>query len=151
MQNQNVQYTDLYRDQSTWPLRYITTQTQPINPLKPVLGLNVPAGVAPNLINTYNKIGVPPTTRSKRLKSQQEINTELYGTAPYLGSGDGIMFNVEKSTMLRDSTPTLRGARSRHFMADRSYNQWYHLTVPTAAQSVAAQIGMEARAEPAYD
>jgi hypothetical protein len=107
--------------------------------------------VAPGLIEVYNKIGVPPTTRSKRLKSQQEINTELYGTAPYLGSGDGVMFNVEKSTMLRDSTPTLRGARSRYLMADKSYNRWDFLTVPTAAQTVNSQIGMESRAEPAYE
>jgi hypothetical protein len=151
MQSQNAQYTDLYRDQSTWPLRYITTQTQPTDPLKPVLGLNVPEGVAPGLIEVYNKIGVPPPTRTKRLKSEQEINTELYGTAPYLGSGDGVMFHVEKSTMLRDSIPTLRGARSRHLMADPSYNRWDFLTVPTAAQSVSSQIGAESRAEPAYE
>jgi len=150
MQSQNSQHMELSRDQSTWPFQYLTTQTQPIHPRRPALGLNAP-GVTGAVIDVYNQVGVPPTSRTKRMKSQEQINTELYGTAPYLGSGDGIMFDVGTSTTLRDSVPMLRGERSRHHVSDVSYNQWYYLTVPPAAQSVADQFGMQSRAEAAYE
>jgi hypothetical protein len=150
MQNQNRTYLDLSRDQSTWPFSYIMSETQPVNPRRPALGLDAP-GVGADVVGVYNKIGVPPTTRTKRLKSQQEINTELYGTAPYLASGDGVMFNVEASNKLRDSIPLLKGYRSKYITADRPYDTWSFNTVPNAAQSIADQFGAQARAELAYE
>lgn len=150
MQNQNRTYLDLTRDQSTWPLTYIMSETQPVNPRRPALGLKAP-GVNADVVEAYNVVGVPPTTRTKKLKSQQEINTELYGTAPYLGSGDGVMFDVETSTKLRDSTYLLRGYRSKYITADRPYDTWYFNTVPNGVQPVAEQIGAQSRVELAYE
>lgn len=150
MQNQNRAFINLTRDQSTWPLTYIFGATQPVDPRRPALGLNAP-GVNSDAVTTYNEIGVPPTSRTKRLKSQQEISTELYGTAPYLGSGDGVMFNIETSTRLRDSIPMLRGYRSKYITADKPYDTWSFNYVPNAAQPVLTQVGVQSRAEPAYE
>jgi len=150
MQNQNRTYLDLSRDQSTWPLTYIMSETQPVNPRRPALGLITP-GVNADVVNAYNVVGVPPTTRTKRLKSQQEINTELYGTAPYLGSGDGVMFDVETSTKLRNSTPLLRGYRSKYITADKQYDTWSFNYIPNAVQPVTDQIGAQSRVELAYE
>ena len=145
----DTQYSDIMRDQSTWPGIYTLTQTQPTDAHHGILGLNAP-GVAGGSIDVYNMIGVFPPSRTLRLKSEQEINTELYGTAPYLGSGDGIMFNVEKSTQMRDSIPELRGARSRHWIDDRSYNRWDFVSAHNATQAVSDQYGAQGRAEIAY-
>lgn len=150
MQNQNPSYAQLHRDQSTWPLEYVLTQTQPIDAFRPALGLNAP-GVGSDQIAVSNVLDIPPTSRTQRIKSQLELWTELYGTAPYLGGGDGIIYDVETSNALRDSIYMLRGQRSRHWMADQPYDTWSFIDVPNASQDVVTQVGYPSRSDLAYE
>ncbi len=134
----------------TYQLKHVLSQTRPIVTGKPVFGLpNVGVG-AGNTMAVYNAVAVPKTTRTRRLRSEQEISTELYGTAPYLGQGDGIALHPEVSTALRNSRAILRGDKTRYLITERPPNRWEFIKEPTVVQPVLDQIGVSSRMDAVY-
>lgn len=129
----------------TWQYKYVTSQPRPTDPQRPIFGLpSVGSGV---VADAYQAVAVPTPTRTHRLKSEQHVSTELYGTSPYLGRGDGIMFHVDTSTSLREGISVLRGDKVREYVASR----WDFVGVPLAVQDVSEQIGEQARLAGVYE
>lgn len=137
----------MYRAQgavdNTFDFKYAMSRPRPGVPGRPIRGLRS--------VGAFD-VAVPFNTRTKRLRSEQESVHEVYGTAPYLGSGDGVMLYPGVSTELRNSNYTLRGARSRHLITEHSQARWAFIgDRKNVVQSVADQVGMSARDESSYE
>lgn len=132
--------------ESTYPMRY-RFSTPVRKAIKPVHGAR---GVGYGVDVTAYNATIPQSTRTIKLKSEEQKVTELYGTAPYLGRGDGIMFNPQMDNELRFSQVFLKEARTRHQIMEKTVRQPDYNTRPLVVQSTQAQGGVSARLDPAY-
>lgn len=130
-----------------YPLRY-TLQAPRIRRIRPIHGTrSVGYGID---INAYNEI-LPLTTRTTRLRSEEQIVSEEYGTSPYLARGDGIMFHLPVDTQLRygQISSSVLGGRSRHVHTEAQQRiPDYNFKELVAPQFNLA--GVSARSDPVY-
>ena len=112
-------------------------------------------GLSVEAAKMYDDIVVSKTTRYCR-KSEggfKDTNTQLWGTSPYLGTGDGIMFNVKQNNELtRGFDSSLRGSKTRYQIDDKSFIPltWSMIDVPLAAATNKFIGGSDTRQEQAY-
>lgn len=134
---------------ATWQYQYVTGGPRPMDVRRPIFG--APCVGAGAVAAVYNEVAIPTATRTRRLKSQDHVSTEMFGTAPYLGRGDGIMLHVDVANRLRDGVPTLRGDRSDRRWAEMPLDRWDFVNQTPAVQSIAEQLGAQSRLVPIYE
>ena len=139
--------TLLTQPDPTWQYQWVTSRPRPADPQRPIFG--GPTVGAGAVAEAFNSVAIPTATRVRRLRSEDHVSTEVYGTAPYLGRGDGIMLHVETSNRLRDGIPVLRGDKGRY--SEYPISRWHFVDQPLAVQSVNDQLGEQARLMPIYE
>jgi len=140
---------------STYEYKHVITETQPTQAKgEPIWGL-VRMGLSGEAASMYGDVVVQKTTRSCR-KSEggfKDVNTELWGTSPYLGRGDGEVYNISTSNqLLRGFESSLRGSRVRTQIDDKSFipYTWEFLDAPLAAAKTSFLAGLDTRQQLAY-
>ena len=163
MQAQNVKYQNARANQiplvdnpfSTYNYKYVVTETQPTDAKNEAIWGLVRMGLSTEAAKMYGDVVVSKTTRYCR-KSEggfSDVNTQLWGTSPYLGLGDGIMFNVKQNNELtRGFNSSLRGTKNRYLIDDQSFIPltWNMIDVPLAAATNKFIGGTDTRDEPSY-
>lgn len=163
MQAQNVKYQNARANQiplvdnpfSTYNYKYVVTETQPKDAKNEAIWGLVHMGLSTEAAKMYDAVVVSKTTRYCR-KSEggfKDVNTQLWGTSPYLGTGDGIMFNVKQNNELtRGFDSSLRGTKTRYLIDDQSFIPltWDKIDVPLAAATNKFIAGSDTRQEQAY-
>lgn len=140
---------------STYNYKYLMTETQPTASKNEAIWGLMRTGLSVEAAEMYSRVVVSKSTRDCR-KSEggfKDTDTQLWGTSPYLGLGDGIMFNVKQNNELtRGFDSSLRGSKSRYLIDDRSFIPltWSMIDVPLAASSNKFIIGTNSRQEPSY-
>lgn len=140
---------------STYAYKYTMTDTQPSDAKNQAIWGLVQSGLSAEAAKMYNEVVVSKMSRDSR-KSEggfSDTNTELWGTAPYLGQGDGIMLNIEQNSQLeRGFESSLRGARSRKQISEQSFIPftWSMIDVPLSASSNKFIGGNDTRQERSY-
>ena len=140
---------------STYPYKYTVTETQPANARDQAIWGLVQMGLSAEAARLYGDIVVQKTSRKCRRSEGgfADTNTELWGTSPYLGLGDGVILNTPVSNeLLRGFDSSLRGSKSRAFINDISpipYT-WEKQTQPLAAATNSFIAGLSSRQTPAY-
>ena len=139
----------------TYNYKYAMTETQPSQAKgEPIWGL-MQMGLSVEAAEKYAQIVVPKTSRESR-KSEggfADVNTELWGTSPYLGRGDGIMFYAkENDALVRGFDSSLRGDRNRGQISGRSTIPYTFsfIDVPLATASNTFIAGTDSRMERSY-
>jgi hypothetical protein len=140
---------------STYAYKYAMTETQPSQAKGEAVWGLLRMGLSTEAAKEYYRIVVPKMSRYCR-KSEggfADTITDGYGTAPYLGQGDGIMFNIRQNDeLVRGFDSSLRGSKSRNLISDISpipYT-WDVQNVPLAAASNKFIAGGDTRQERAY-
>lgn len=140
---------------STYDYKYAVTQTQPDEAEKQAIWGLVQMGLSEEAARMYSQVVVSKTTRACR-KSEggfKDVNTELWGTSPYLGRGDGEVFNMPTSNQLmRGFDSSLRGSKSRAHIDEKSFipYTWEYMDIPLAVTTTDFVIGLNTRQQPAY-
>lgn len=140
---------------STYNYKYTATETQPTDAKNQAIWGLINIGLSAEAARLYGDVVVQKTTRACRRSEGgfADTNTELWGTSPYLGRGDGEFYNIDKSNdLVRGFESSLRGTKSRTFTTDISpipYT-WQHINVPLAAATTSFVAGMNTREMPAY-
>lgn len=140
---------------STYNYKYVMAETQPTDAKNEAIWGLVRMGLSAEAAKMYDDVVVSKTTRYSR-KSEggfKDANTQLWGTSPYLGLGDGIMFNVEQNNELtRGFDSSLRGSKTRYQIADKSFIPltWSMIDVPLAAATNKFIGGSDTRQETSY-
>ena len=140
---------------STYAGKYVLSQTQPTESAnEAILGL-VQTGMAAKQAGDYERVVVSRTSRSCRRSEGgfANVNTEVYGTSPYLGRGDGDHYYVDVSNQLmRDVATSDRGSKVRSLINDRSpiAYTWSQIDVPLGVATTAFLAGMDSRNQLAY-
>ena len=134
---------------TTFGSRYAFSRPVPVNAGRPIMGLASVGVGADGTVGDYNHVAIPRSTRTKRLRSQQENNYEVYGTAPYLGRGDGVILHPQLSTRLRN--PRVVDEKSRYHMAEHKINRWDFVRRANVVQpTITDMIGISSRNDPVY-
>lgn len=163
MQAENVRFQNARANQiplvdnpfSTYNYKYVVTDTQPTQAKNEAIWGLVQMGLSAEAARLYSDIVVSKTSRYCR-KSEggfKDVNTQLWGTSPYLGTGDGIMFNVKQNNELtRGFDSSLRGSKTRYLIDDKSFIPltWSMIDVPLAAATTKFIAGSDTRQEQAY-
>ena len=163
MQAENVRFQNARANQiplvdnpfSTYNYKYVVTETQPKDAKNEAIWGLVRMGLSTEAAKMYGDVVVSKTTRYCR-KSEggfADVNTQLWGTSPYLGTGDGIMFNVKQNNELtRGFDSSLRGTKTRYLIDDKSFIPltWSMIDVPLAAATTKFIAGSDTRQETAY-
>ena len=140
---------------STYDYKYVVTETQPKDAKNEAIWGLVRMGLSTEAAKLYGDVVVSKTTRYCR-KSEggfADVNTQLWGTSPYLGTGDGIMFNVKQNNELtRGFDSSLRGSKTRYLIDDKSFIPltWSMVDVPLAAATNKFIGGFDTRQETSY-
>lgn len=140
---------------STYNYKYTVTETQPTDAKNNAIWGLLRTGLSVEAAKMYDDVVVSKTTRYCR-KSEggfKDTNTMLWGTSPYLGLGDGIMFNVKQNNDLtRGFDSSLRGSKTRYLINDQSFIPltWSQIDVPLAAATNKFLGGSNTRDEPSY-
>jgi len=140
---------------STYPYKWTVTETQPTQARDQAIWGLLNIGLSTEAARLYGDVVVQKTSRYCRRSEGgfADTNTELWGTSPYLGRGDGEVFNMPQSNeLLRGFESSLRGSKSRAFLNDISpipYT-WEQIDVPLAAATTSFIAGMNTRETPAY-
>lgn len=163
MQTQNVPHQNARAAQipladnpfSTYSYKYVVSDTQPTKAKNQAIWGLVQMGLSTEAAKMYESVVVPKTTRYCR-KSEggfKDTNTQLWGTSPYLGLGDGIMFNVKQNNELtRGFDSSLRGSKTRYQIDDNSFIPltWSMVDIPLAAATNKFIGGSDTRQEASY-
>ena len=163
MQAENVRFQNARANQiplvdnpfSTYNYKYVVTETQPKDAKNEAIWGLVRMGLSTEAAKMYGDVVVSKTTRYCR-KSEggfADVNTQLWGTSPYLGTGDGIMFNVKQNNELtRGFDSSLRGTKTRYLIDDKSVIPltWSMIDVPLAAATTKFIAGSDTRQEQSY-
>ena len=163
MQAENVRFQNARANQiplvdnpfSTYNYKYVVTETQPKDAKNEAIWGLVRMGLSTEAAKMYGDVVVSKTTRYCR-KSEggfADVNTQLWGTSPYLGTGDGIMFNVKQNNELtRGFDSSLRGTKTRYLIDDKSFIPltWSMIDVPLAAATTKFIAGSDTRQEQSY-
>lgn len=120
-------YIALLSAESTWPFKYRMGSINPTAPrAHPIQGLNAPA-VGPGQIDAYNRL-LPVNFRMDVRSSQHRPQTQLFGTAPYIALGRGVMHHVDTNSMLQQGNPLFdRGNRT---VTERRFDTMDFVTIP---------------------
>ena len=140
---------------STYPYKWTVTETQPTQARDQAIWGLMNIGLSTEAARLYGDVVVQKTSRACRRSEGgfADTNTELWGTSPYLGAGDGLRFNTAQSNdLLRGFYSSLRGSKSRTFTTDVSPIAWTwdKIDVPLAAASTTFIAGVNTRETPAY-
>lgn len=142
-------YLALLEAQSTWPFKYNFTRTNPWTPRAyPVQGLSRSAW-GPGQVDAFNSL-LPANYRVKHRASQNKPQTELFGTAPYIALGRGIMYHVDVSSMLLQGNMVQeRGSR---ILTERQFDRKQFITVPDTLRNLPVDMrrGEATRSGPEY-
>ncbi|ABT15086.1 hypothetical protein NY2A_B687R [Paramecium bursaria Chlorella virus NY2A] len=140
---------------STYPYKHVITETQPTNAKDQAIWGLIQMGLSQEAARLYGDVVVQKTTRACRRSEGgfADVNTELWGTSPYLGLGDGVMFNTSTSNkLLRGFESSLRGSKVRTQIDDKSFipYTWQTIDVPLAAAKTKFLVGEDTRQMLAY-
>jgi hypothetical protein len=139
----------------TYNYKYAMTETQPSQAKNEAIWGLVQMGLSVEAAAKYAQVVVPKMTRDSR-KSEggfADVNTELWGTSPYLGQGDGIMlYTQQNNAIVRGFDSSLRGSRSRVQISDTCTIPYTFsmINVPLASASNTFIAGSDSRMERAY-
>ena len=111
-------YLGLLEAESTWALKYNFSRPNPAAPRRlPIQGLNNPAP-GPSQIDALNTL-LPINYRVQTRAAHDRPQTELFGRAPYVALGRGVLNHVDTSTQLQQGNPAIDRTRQL------SERQWY--------------------------
>ena len=140
---------------STYGFKYLADQTQPSNSTSQAVWGLINAGLSMEAAKSYQDVVISKTTRRCR-KSEggfKDVNTELFGTSPYLGRGDGERFNMPTSNeLLREFGSSNRGSKVKTQINDKSpipYT-WAVIDVPLAVSTTKFMSGEDTRGQGIY-
>jgi hypothetical protein len=140
---------------STYAYKYAMTESQPSQAKDQAIWGLIRMGLSMEAAKEYYQVVVPKMSRYCR-KSEggfADTMTDGYGTAPYLGQGDGVLFYIKQNNeLVRGFDSSLRGSKSRNLIADVSpipYT-WTQQTIPLAAASNKFIAGGDTRLERSY-
>lgn len=142
-------YLRLLEAESTWAFKYHLTRTNPWTPRAfPVQGLNNPA-MGPGQVDAYNSL-LPSHYRVKHRASQNRPQTELFGTAPYIALGRGIMHHVDVNSMLQQGHWTQD--RGQRVLMEREFDRKHFVSIPAALRNLPFETrkGEGTRVSPEY-
>jgi hypothetical protein len=140
---------------STYNYKYTVTETQPTQARDQAIWGLLNMGLSTEAARLYGDVVVQKTSRACRRSEGgfADVQTELWGTSPYLGRGDGEHYNIPTSNeLLRGFESSLRGSKSRTFLTDVSTipYTWQQIDVPLAAATTSFIAGLSTRETPAY-
>lgn len=142
-------YITMLEAESTWPMKYTFSRPNPMTPRAfPVQGLNAPA-IGPGQVATFNRL-LPQNFRIQNRASQHRLQTELFGTAPYVALGRGILQHVDVSTgLIQGHNVSTRG--SRWESAEKMYDRKAFIDVPRELRELEElRMGTMTRVAPSY-
>lgn len=142
-------YLALLEAQSTWPTRYHFARINPTAPSAfPIQGLNAPH-MGPPQIPHFNKL-LPANFRVDVRSSQHRLQTELFGRAPYIALGRGIMNHVDTNTMLQQGNPIFE--RGNRVLAEKPWDRRDFVTMPADLKNLPVETrkGALTRVGPQY-
>lgn len=142
-------YIALLEAQSTWPFSYRFGRVNPTNPrAHPIQGLNAPSW-GPSQVDTFNRL-LPVNFRMDVRSSQHRPTTELFGTAPYIALGRGVLHHVDVNSMLQQGNPLFdRGNRT---VTERGWDRAHFVTIPDDLRNIPFETrkGETTRISPQY-
>lgn len=111
-------YIGLLEAESTWAAQYNFSRPNPMAPRRfPIQGLTNSAP-GPSQIDAYTTL-LPVHYRVQNRASHDRPQTELFGRAPYVALGRGVLNHVDTSTQLAHGNPIIDRTRQL------SERQWY--------------------------
>lgn len=142
-------YIDLMEAESTFPLRYVFNNTQPVNPRRTPMWADVP-GVPACAIDTYTKL-LPYHYRLQHRASQNRPQTELFGRAPYRAQGRGDLEHIDASNRMRFAN-RIPDRASRIFTEEVELDRFEFVTVPKLLRDLPfdSRMGRMTRSAPGY-
>lgn len=142
------QYIDLLEAESTWAAKYLFSQPNPVAPRRfPMMGLNAP-NMGPGQMPTYNDM-LPQHYRVMHRASHNKPQTELFGTAPYIALGRGVLSHVDTSSaLLQSNYVPERGSR---VLMEAPWTRSQYVTVPEELKQLREmRLGQMTRVGPEY-
>lgn len=142
-------YIDLLEAESTWAMKYVFSNTNPLEPRQhPIMGLNAP-NTGGCQMKQYNSM-LPRNFRMQTRASQNRLHTELFGTAPYMALGRGVLKHVDVSTMLQQGNWVPEGP-SRTLMESK-WDRNQFVTIPKELKQLKPELryGSMTRVGPSY-
>lgn len=140
--NENMRYEAA---RAKFPMQYVFNTPQPTAGPRAIQGRpTVGYGVD---VAAYHQT---MSRATRKPKSQNSNLHELYGTAPLLAKGDGVMLNPQVENDLRFNQIFLNGSRSRHLLSERPQPQLNYNTKPLVMQTPAQQGGVSTRDDLPY-
>ena len=141
-------YIRLLDAQSTWPYRYAMGVPQPKCLGTPILGLNAPH-VGTEQVDVYNTL-LPRHMRVKVRASRNRPQTEMYGTAPYMGLGRGGLLYPDVSTELRMSNRVPRDRNRALMETNMTREEFVHVPRELRELPFDTRMGAMTRVGPEY-
>jgi hypothetical protein len=142
-------YLRLLEAESTWPLKYVFSQPNPVSARAfPIQGLTASFVGGPR-VKAYNQL-IPKQQRGTERASQARLQTELFGRAPYTATGRGILNHVDINSAVLQGNPVPRNASRT--LAERAWNRADFVTVPSELRTlpVETRFGQMTRVAPEY-
>lgn len=142
-------YLRLLEAESTWAFKYNQAQVNPGDPRRfPIQGLNAPH-MGPSQVATYNRL-LPYNYRVEHRSSRNRLETELFGRAPYIALGRGVMFHVDDSTKLAQGNPLFD--RGNRVIMERPWDRRQFVTIPHDLKTLPVETrkGQITRMAPQY-
>lgn len=142
-------YLKLLEAESTWAFKYNFAQVNPANARRyPIQGLNAPH-MGPSQVCAFNKL-LPYNFRVEHRSSRNRLHTELFGRAPYIALGRGVMFHVDDSTKLQQGNPVFD--RGNRVIMERPWDRRQFVTIPDDLKTLPVETrkGQITRMAPQY-
>lgn len=143
-------YIKMLEVESAWPAMYNFSRPNPVQPRShPIMGLNAPA-VGGQQVPTYNRL-LPRHFRVDTRAAHNKPSTELFGTAPYIALGRGLLRHVDAGSALQQGTFVAEKG-SRKQAVEVTWDRTDFVTMPHDLRALPhdLRLGRMTRAGPSY-
>lgn len=141
-------YLGLLETESTWALKYNFSRPNPMAPRRfPIQGLNT-AAPGPAQMAAYNTL-LPINYRVQTRASHDRPQTELFGRAPYVAVGRGVLNHIDTNTQLMQGNPIIDRTRQ---LSERQWHRASFVNVPKELRELPydSRLGKTTRVAPEY-
>lgn len=143
-------YVQLLAAESAWPYQYAMSRPNPVSARAfPVQGL-IRSGVGPGTVDVYSTL-LPAHYRVAKRASQNRLQTELVGRAPYTALGRGLAYHVDTNSKLVQGNSTPRDT-SRAQLSESTWDRRQFVTMPADLRDLPHELrfGEMTRTAPSY-
>lgn len=141
-------YIGLLEAESTWAAKYNFSRPNPTAPRRfPIQGMHRPS-FGPTEVDAYNAL-LPQNFRVQTRAAHNRPQTELFGRAPYVALGRGVLNHVDTSTLLKHGNPIIDRTRQ---LSERQWDRASFVTVPKELRDLPheSRLGELTRVGPEY-